>query len=188
MSPSARRDVLRAGSLTLAAALAGCTSYFGTSTERQPEFDTPPPGECEAVDLRKSGPTEGGLEPVEYPAYPEEVTAETARSFARDFEHAYRRNEFVQRYEDTWSDELTVYVEEPELVDERGGEDVVRVDGELVHGDSEPPESATGTARPAGRDSFTAWFYLADRYAIRYANPSAEEPDFEYGEVVVCEG
>lgn len=191
-----RRRALRVGGLTLSAALAGCTSTLDTETESspdsntvtQPEFDTPPPGECEAVEPPTSGPTEGGLEPISYPAYPDEITAETSRAFARDYEHTYRHNAFVQRYEDSWYDELDVTVRTADVVDERHGGYIVEVDGVTVHGPSEPPGTATPTPspRPAGRLPFTTWYYLTDRYALRYANPHVDEPNFEYGETVVC--
>ena len=172
--------------------LAGCLSSSDTPTDSAPEtesgpgFDTPPTGECDPVDLPTSGPTKGGLEPVEYPDFPGEVTDGTARSFARDFEYAYRRNEFVKRHEDTWYDELTVDVENAELTDERGEGYVVRTDGETTFAVTDRPETATGTARPTGRGPFTTWFYLTDRYAIRYENSEAEEPNFEHGEIVAC--
>lgn len=134
------------------------------------------------------GADQGGLEPAAYPDYPDTFTAETARSFAREFEYAYRRNEFIQNNEDTWYDELHVDIWETEVEDERDGGYVVTVVGEMQYAVADRPESATGTERPSGGGPFTAWFYLTDRYAIRYENPSAEEPNFEYGEVVVCDG
>lgn len=184
MSPT-RRRVVRAVGPALLATLPGCSFTAGSGTG--PEFDTPPPGECEAVEPPTSGPTRGGLEPISYPTSPEEITSETARSFAREYEHAYRRNEFIQRYEDTWYDELDVTVTAAELVEERHGGFVVQIDGTMLFAVSERPETATGTARPAGRGEFTTWYYLADRYALRYANPHADEPDFRYAEVVVCD-
>lgn len=195
MSPYARRNALRLGGSMAVAALSGCISRMTssntveTTSGRRPGFDTPPPGECEAVDPPRPGSTEGGLEPIAYPAYPKTITAETARSFASDYEHAYRRNEFIQRYEDTGYDELTVNLGALRT-DERDNGFVVGINGELLFADVTQPETATGTSRPSGSSEFAAWYLIADRFAIRNglegSLPEEESPDLSDANVVAC--
>lgn len=64
---------------------------------------------------------------VEYPDPPTEVDDETAREFVREHEHAYQRNEAVEKYGERLV-ELEVMTEEVELFERDGEIAIVRLD------------------------------------------------------------
>lgn len=159
----------------------------GTTTDSY-GIETPVQDECEPIQPPMPTSTAEGLEPKSYPKYPNEMDETAAKTFAEEYEYAYRSNEFVTEKASRGYDELQVLLGVVRIFDHYDGF-VVRVDGELLFGDSEQPEDA-GTPAPTGEQPFVTWFYLADRVGLRkgidHGLPDDTRPDFTSAQVIAC--
>lgn len=213
MAPLSRRRTLEGCVSALPVLLAGCTridsldgpsavtdsatsestAHPSTTAETTADsygIETPVRYECEIFQPPMPTPTAEGLEPKPYPTYPDALDETAAKTFAEEYERAYRFNEFLTEKASRGYDELQVQLGVVRIFAHRAGF-VVRVDGALLFADSEHPEEAR-TPAPAGEQPFVTWFYLPDRVALRkgidHGLPEDARPNFTTTEVVTCRG
>lgn len=86
-SSTKRRRLLQAAGLSVLGGIAGCTSVGYTGD--RPDATESPESATPTIEGTYADAPDG---PVSYPDRPDRVTAETAREFARSFEHARTRN------------------------------------------------------------------------------------------------
>jgi hypothetical protein len=161
-----------------------------TETAVTASVETPAPGECAPASPPTPAETDGGLEPMSYPEYPDSLTRASAPTFVEEYERSYRHNEFLAEHFDSGYDQLLVHLG-VENVTEREGGYLVRVDGGRLFADDERSKTATETPRPSGRIPFVTWFLLSDRFALRSSVdrglPDDADPDFSGAETIFCE-
>lgn len=173
MVPVSRRSVLRSGLVSCSVVFGGCARLLGIegipsgSEPKSPtpatatgSFETPAPGECEAADPPRPTPTEG-FQPVEYPTYPDSLSARSAEGFAREYEEAYQYNAYLA--EEAGPDTRSIDVQasaDSDLTEEAGDGFLVGVDGER--------STSEGDGTVVVRDDPIAGVYhLAPEFALR---------------------
>lgn len=168
-----RRSLLRHGIPAALAGLAGCIDGATGPNDRTPtderSFETPEPGECEQAPRPQPTPTEEGLRPRKYPSYPRSLGKDSAERFAEEYEKAYQHNHFIAEEFIEGIDEITIGGGAGQVVED-GGEYFVGVAGRIDTADVTQPEyteTPTPDPAPTGSLPFAAWYYLADRFALR---------------------
>ncbi|MFT4890813.1 MAG: hypothetical protein ACI9YT_001734 [Halobacteriales archaeon] len=209
MGLASRRALLQSiGGLSIVA-LSGCQSIRnGPSPSEAPEtepsttdggttsrgfpwgLETPVPEHCEPANRPEPTPLEKGLKPVQYPEYPDSVTAESAEAFVRDYERAYQHNLFIKEEFRPGFAEIDILIRVIRWWNvERSGRYVGGVRGELHVVDSFQPTGQTATPVPAV-GGFSAWYYLTDRVALRKSVSYLTDetpPDFTGAALLVCD-
>ena len=172
--PRSRRDLLRGCAASLSIALAGCSGRDRTgqtsSSTTPPTPTGSPTVECEADELPRPTPTAEGLEPLSYPDVPGDLTAETAREFAAEFERAYQHNRFLAG-NPAGTDTVIVNAGVPDgFAIEDGGGYLVGVNATIATEDNRRPTgegTVTPTQAPSYDDEFAAWYRLTSRRVRR---------------------
>lgn len=176
MTSPKRRQVLQLSCSGLLLMVAGCSGPFGrdgnpgtAENKRTVTFDTPNEGECDATPVPKPTPTEEGLEPAEYPPYPDSITKQTSVQFATEFEQAYQHNDFLKNEFIQGTDEIGVSAGAERVIRSSNGF-TIGVRGVLQTGNAERPEyttTPTPTPAPNSTSAHSSWYYLTDRFALR---------------------
>lgn len=197
-----RRTVLQAISVLPAIGLAGCfqsdsselrTTTLGregqTSPPPTPGFETPAPGDCTPARSYPTPPVHDRAR--SYPPYPEDLTVETAASFAEKYEKTYQVNRFLANDPDAGVQYIQIPGGVPDwAVMEHARGYLVGVNGELKTGErlDNGPDATAITLH--GDAPFAAWYYLVDRFALRNGLRTLQEttdPDMSGADVVVCD-
>lgn len=179
MDGVSRRSTLRSGIAAAASIFAGCADGNPPVTDSTPTREegvavtTPVLDECEVAQRPNPTPSDEGVVPREYPTYPDSLTAESAASFAIEYERSYRHNELLTGG-DGGTDTIIVNAGIPSnfLIERRNGF-LLGVTGTVDTEDNRTPDG--GTAAPAYSDEFAVWYLLTDPIALRRSNLEAKD-------------
>lgn len=174
MTRRSRRAVLRAGSGALLAAFAGCLGAggsrspdgTGSRTDRSPTGTGTPGWQTPLPDRRVSLP-DGPKDP---PDHPDELTAETVRTYVRTYERRYAYNSLW--YGETSAVNLDCEVRSVAAVG-TGYEAVVACTGYSNTGGSAPNATATGTVLHADWGTQVFRYLVDEDAAVRERAPEA---------------
>ena len=203
MSPEySRRTILRIGGAVLGGSLAGCTNRFagaGSPQQKRPSTNSPPVSSqsrssaCDSIELPKpESNTRGGIEPTDYPSFPDSLTEETAGRFAVEFESAYRRNKWVQNHQEGRAPTLRIRTGQEDTF-ETGDSVVVAVTGFMATDGVQTSIPGTETPEPFPYLDlpFDTWFEVSERRVLRTISDSEfeeplEPPSFDRAKTVLC--
>lgn len=157
-------------------------------THTQYEIETPAAGECE-VDTPPNPPPTRELEPRPYPQYPEDITWDTAVTFAKEYESVFQYNTILIEEPPT-VDEVTMNISPPSLyVRKLQNGYVVGLDVDVRTADVRTP-TASPTPVPSGLRTFSTWYYLAKKVALREQFEQdlhdTAWPDFDSSDTIHC--
>lgn len=138
--------------------------------ETSVDVTTPEFGDCEVVPRLHPTPNDAGVGPREYPSYPDELTADSAVTFAREYERSDRHNEILAGGTGG-TDTIIVNAGVPsDLLIERRNGFLIGVTVTVDTEDNRTPEG--GTAVPAYSDEFARWYLLTER--VGFQGPDLE--------------
>jgi hypothetical protein len=186
-----RRGILAGTGSALSAVLGGCLGRYATPSGNRTEVRTSTQDGCEpSARLR---PTPDSREPKRYPAYPDSVTASSARAFATAYERAYRYNSKVIELGEAYVVDVSANVPDRAVRRaERGYE--IGVDTR-VQWDPKERDAGGGseTELPSGFSVFHVWYHLTDRLARRgepaiWKLEEGATPELSGADVVACAG
>lgn len=160
-------------------ALAGCGDRSPVDDDSSPTpaegvaVTTPAIDECEAAPPPNPTPSDEGVVPRAYPPYPADLTAESAVTFATEYERAYRHNEILAGGAGG-TDTILVSTGVPSgFLVERPDGFLVGVTATVDTEDNRTP--AGGTAAPSYSDEFASWYLLTGGLGLRGPDLEANE-------------
>lgn len=164
------------------------------TTKSTPQLTTAPETPtCEAMDIpQPESNTTGGIEPAEYPSFPDSLTEETIGEFVVEFETVFRRNMYVAENPDGNAPGLTVDAGVVEIF-ESNDTFIVAVLGDMATGGIQTTIPGTETPEPyAYLDlPFATWYEITDHQVRRvkagaqFSEP-LDPPSFEDSPTVLC--
>lgn len=162
-----------------------------TSSTTASTLEPPQDSECEKYSAPSPNSTEAGLEPKQYPSFPDTVTQDTAQEFVAAYERAIQWNLFLR---DGATGYDSAFVQGGyDDVNSRGNGFVVEATGELKMTDTST--SGTETRRPTGDVPYRTWYYVSNQFALRAATNDTfggtgpeDPPSFSDADPVACDG